>query len=402
MTVTGKSNDDPEINLWAEPSAPPLPATASIPVASALHAPVSTPVATPLGKPAAQPAAQSSAASNGNRTIEKTANPDGSLSVKVTTTNTLSNGSREITIEYFQIPAHMASSASAGIDAGEPPSGLYLTKMEQQTLPPGTSQVPGSASPHPAAAYPMAGNAAPLQQPTSQHATPFEQPGDRRGSKAMAICIAIFVIVTALVIGNLVVSNSSHHASSPSWHYPTPPSPTPWSPTPWSPTPWSSPSWPSPRPTWNPTLSPTVSSGPTVSPRPTASPTASPPPTTSFMPTTEMQSIGYHKYRLVGRGECTNADGKTTYTRDIYSGFGSSPSLCELRCGMDFSYDIDSISKRNERRFVGFQLSTSSSAGCTCLFDPGNLVGPITRSTGVGDTECYRIQSSSQKGVSKS
>ena len=69
---------------------------------------------------------------------------------------------------------------------------------------------------------------------------------------------------------------------------------------------------------------------------------------------------------------------------------------------MDFSYDIDSISKRNERRFVGFQLSTSSSAGCTCLFDPGNLVGPITRSTGVGDTECYRIQSSSQKGVSKS
>ena len=95
-----------------------------------------------------------------------------------------------------------------------------------------------------------------------------------------------------------------------------------------------------------------------------------------------------------------NADGKTTYTRDIYSGFGSSPSLCELRCGMDFSYDIDSISKRNARGFVGFQLSTGS--GCICLFDPGNLIGPITRSTGVGDTECYKLRSSSQKEVSMS
>ncbi|EJK65036.1 hypothetical protein THAOC_14166, partial [Thalassiosira oceanica] len=89
------------------------------------------PVATPLGPPASRPtAAAATAASQGNRKIEKSTNPDGSLAVKVTAAKTLPNGSREITIEYFQIPAHMASSASAGIDAGEPPSGLYLTKME--------------------------------------------------------------------------------------------------------------------------------------------------------------------------------------------------------------------------------------------------------------------------------
>ena len=170
MTVEG--DDDPEIILGAEPSAPPqLAATASIPVASALHAPVPVPVATPLGPPVPLAvAAQSSEASHGNSTIETTANPDdGSLSVKVTTTNTLPNGSGEITTEYFQIPAHMASSVSAGIDVGEPPSGLYLTRKEQRTLPAGTSQSLSSASPHPTTAYPVAGNALPLQRPNNQH-----------------------------------------------------------------------------------------------------------------------------------------------------------------------------------------------------------------------------------------
>ena len=82
MTVEG--DDDPEIIVGAEPSAPPLAETASIPVASALHAPpVPVPVATPLGPPVPLAvAAQSSEASHGNSTIEKTANPDGGLSVE--------------------------------------------------------------------------------------------------------------------------------------------------------------------------------------------------------------------------------------------------------------------------------------------------------------------------------
>ena len=127
-------------------------------------------------------AAQSTAASNGNSTMEKTANPDGSLSVKVATTNTLPNGSGEITTEYFQIPAHMASSVSARIDVGEPPSRLYLTRKEQRTLPAGTSQSPSSASasPHPTTAYPVAGNAVPLQRPSNQH-------DDRRGRTEAAM-----------------------------------------------------------------------------------------------------------------------------------------------------------------------------------------------------------------------
>mmetsp|Transcript_35544 Transcript_35544/g.81281 ORF Transcript_35544/g.81281 Transcript_35544/m.81281 type:complete len:393 (-) Transcript_35544:141-1319(-) len=382
MTVAG--NDDPEINLGAEPSAPPLAATASaIPVASALH---SLPVATPLGPPAPPAAAaQSSAASHGNSTIEKTANPDGSLSVKVTTTNTLPNGLREVTIEYFQIPTHMASSVSAGIDAGEPPSGLYLTKMEQQTLPPGTSQVPSSANPRPTTAYPMAGNAAPVQQPANHH--PFEQPGDRRRRNvAAAICISIVGIAILLAIGANGL-NSNSNASSPSGYFPTPPSPTPWSPNPY---PWSSPSSPS-RPTaWNPapwpwevTTSPTISSGPTLSPRPTSSPTTSPPPTTSVRPTGFFDSTMHHfdhKSNFVGRGECTNAQGKTYDSKSSYSFGQDSHITCSVWCDAE----------NNWNKVVGFQFRRN--VECNCLFDRGNLLGPITGSTGIGDTECYELR----------
>ncbi|EJK54366.1 hypothetical protein THAOC_26015, partial [Thalassiosira oceanica] len=177
MTFSHPSKDDPEIVLSA-PSAPLLAATAPIPSAPGPYAPVSMPVATPLGPPASRPtAAAATAALQGNRKIEKSTNPDGSLAVKVTAAKTLPNGSREITIEYFQIPAHMASSASAGIDAGEPPSGLYLTKMEQRTLPAGTGQAPSSASPRPTTSYPTAGNAAPLQQPTNHDSSSQESLG---------------------------------------------------------------------------------------------------------------------------------------------------------------------------------------------------------------------------------
>ena len=381
FNMTVKGNDDPEINLGAEPSAPPLGATASIPVASALHAPAPMPVATPIGPPAPPAAApQSSAAAHGNSTIEKTANPDGSLSVKVTTTNTLSNGSSEITIEYFQIPAHMASSVSAGIDAGEPPSGLYLNKMEQQTLPPGTSQVPSSASPHPTTAYPMAGNAVPLQQPTNQH-------DEGRGRKmAAAICISIAGVAIVIAIANGL--NSSSPASSPSRYFPTPtpPSPTPWSPNPY---PWSSPSWPSRPPAWNPapwpweiTSSPTVSSRPTASPRPTATPTVSQSPTASVKPTSYQMSGFGNKSEYVGRGQCTNAQGKTTYYSEpsSYSYGKSSPSLCPMFCDMEYNA-------------VGFQFKED--VECSCLFDRGNTLGPITGSTGIGDIECYKLRSRS-------
>mmetsp|Transcript_1900 Transcript_1900/g.4594 ORF Transcript_1900/g.4594 Transcript_1900/m.4594 type:complete len:395 (+) Transcript_1900:221-1405(+) len=386
MTFSHPSKDDPEIVLSAPsapPSAPLLAATAPIPSAPGPYAPVSMPVATPLGPPASRPtAAAATAASQGNRKIEKTTNPDGSLAVKVTAAETLPNGSIKITIEYFQIPAHMASSASVGIDAGEPPSGLYLTKMEQRTMPAGTGQAPSSASPRPMTSYPTVGNAAPLQQPTnhdqSEHpdlrrrillaqamagnAVPLQQPTNhdqsehpdrrRRILLAQVIC---FIIAIVSIIGIYMGLNSSSHASSR-----TPPSP------------WSPPSPP-----------PTVSSRPTVSPSPSASPTVSSPPTTSGKPTSTFDYFGAARYRLVGRGQCMNARGKTTYSQRTT--FYNLRMTCASFCS----------------RFgaVGFELRERDNwaidyeRNCICLVDQQNKLGPITGSSGVGDTKCYKLAS---------
>src|SRR5210317_2318887 len=77
-----------------------------------------------------------------NKNIERTTNADGSLSVTVTTTTIQPNGYRNVTIEYFYIPASMAGTVAMSIDStGDPPSSLYMTKMEEQVLPPGTGTV---------------------------------------------------------------------------------------------------------------------------------------------------------------------------------------------------------------------------------------------------------------------
>ena len=99
-------------------------------------------------------------ASDPNKNIERTTNSDGSLMVKVTTTAPQTNGYREVTIEYFYVPANMAGTVIMAMDAtGEPPSSLYMTKMEQQVLPPGTPEVVSHA-PTPVASAPVASTTA--------------------------------------------------------------------------------------------------------------------------------------------------------------------------------------------------------------------------------------------------
>eukprot|EP00581_Thalassiosira_minuscula_P004240 CAMPEP_0183745388 /NCGR_PEP_ID=MMETSP0737-20130205/66216_1 /TAXON_ID=385413 /ORGANISM="Thalassiosira miniscula, Strain CCMP1093" /LENGTH=373 /DNA_ID=CAMNT_0025981051 /DNA_START=63 /DNA_END=1184 /DNA_ORIENTATION=- len=312
MTVT--PNDDPEIVLggnnreYPEASAPP--ATGS---ATGLRLPtaIATPVvatAPPPTAPPQQPAATTSSGGN----IERTTNDDGSLAVKITNTTTQPNGYREMKIEYFFIPASMVSTVELSLDAGIPPSNLYLTKMEQQTLPPGT----GPAMSRPPSAYPTPGE---TTGSGPQYTQVHETPGGGSCGRSCALCVGVactVIIALAIAGGASSQTHSSHR--SPSYHRYTPapyshwyPPPSPWYPPP--PSPWS-PSTPRPtytweNPTWRytplPSRSPIVPLPPSTSPSPTSSsrPTPTPRPTYFF----ENPTWGHPSSSSVGNNDLVDS-----------------------------------------------------------------------------------------------
>ena len=267
MTVT----EEPEIVLGvddASPSAPPLPTAAAVALPTAI--PTTT---------------------NTGGEIERFFFADGSLSVKITTTTIQPNGFRDVRIESFHIPTDMASAVGMSLDHGDPPSQLYLTKFEQQTLPPGTGAVISSpvsavaASTNPTQS---SGNV-PNEHQHLTNATVQQEDISSRSSggcmRACGICcgIACFIIILLSIIGAVSTSShSSNSGSSPSWHYPPSPSwPTP------SPH-WYSPSYPTRHHPIYPTPSrPTTSSSPTYWYQNTHHWTFSTsPPTISHQPTT--------------------------------------------------------------------------------------------------------------------
>ena len=132
MTIT---NDDPEITFGGMDNDP-LP---SAPPATASMIDNNLPTATAIGSPLVSSPTTTTSSSGGN--IERTFNDDGSLSIKITTTTSQPNGYREVQIEYFHIPSNMVDSVSLSLDAGNKPSSLYLTKVENQLLPPGTEKL---------------------------------------------------------------------------------------------------------------------------------------------------------------------------------------------------------------------------------------------------------------------
>mmetsp|Transcript_20194 Transcript_20194/g.30739 ORF Transcript_20194/g.30739 Transcript_20194/m.30739 type:complete len:153 (+) Transcript_20194:16-474(+) len=114
-------NDEPDI-IVGGPSAPPI--------ATAVPAGGDDPSAAPMAT-----AVPVTASNNPSKNIERTTNVDGSIAVKATTTSRRPNGYRDVTIEYFYVPANMAGTVMVMMSmdsTGEPPSSLYLTKMEQQ------------------------------------------------------------------------------------------------------------------------------------------------------------------------------------------------------------------------------------------------------------------------------
>jgi len=290
-TMTRPAEDEPEIVLGA-PSAPP--ATASLtglPTATAFATPA---VATPVGRPI-----ENNSTTAGGK-IERTSNADGSLHVKITTTTTQPNGYREVKIEYFRIPANMAGSVNMQLNAGDAPSNLYMTKMEQQTLPPGTGEVVS----RPPSAYPTSNQAtAGTGQAHNEQAVYQGGSSSDESRKICAICVGMCCLVF-IILGIVGAANEGATRSADNWtpnwepsYYP-PPSPY-WTPYPvYTPsyyhTPRPVPSYPtvSPRPSttrptnwWDKkdpwtmwTQTPTVSPRPTVSPDPTYSPTITRPP----------------------------------------------------------------------------------------------------------------------------
>lgn len=293
MTIA-VNNEEPDIVLGGDgpaPSAPP--ASASMTGAGAdgfsqtetagLLTAIATPVSLPTASappPIAAAAIVTTTSSGGN--IERTTDSDGSLSVKITTTTPQPNGYREVRVEYFHIPSGMASAVSMSLDNGDPPSSLYMTKMEQQILPPGTGAVMSRPPATTTSAYPNPGHTS-TAQPSSGTPHYIANNGSSSSSsgniclKRCGLCCGLLCLVFIILVIAGAVSESNSHSSSytpPSY---TPPSYTPPSYTPPTPSwpPWPSPSWPKPHytpsvPTPQPNPpSPTISPRPTTSPRPT-------------------------------------------------------------------------------------------------------------------------------------
>ncbi|KAL9187131.1 hypothetical protein ACHAXT_010851 [Thalassiosira profunda] len=292
--MTVPANDDPEIVVEGTDPAPSAPPAA---ISSTLPTVIATPVTSASTPAATAPPLAAATTTNAGGNVERTTNADGSLTVRITTTRTQPNGYREVTTEHFHIPAGVVSTVALSLDQGDPPSSLYMTRMEQQTLPPGTGEVTTRPP-----AYPTPGfeNNTQTQQhqpdaPASQESND-DSAANRNRRHALGGVLTGIVAVFIIALG---ISGSSDNNNSPSWSPPSPsytpwPSPSspswpshPWSspshpiwhdsptasPYPTSATPWPVPTWPSwPSPhlhPWSSTPYPTRSTSPTASPAPT-------------------------------------------------------------------------------------------------------------------------------------
>lgn len=135
----------PQPRRASSPTAPPMEYLVDgddLPIAVAVAIPPpSTPTAT---RDEAIPPT-SAAAPNVIITIDRSSNVlrDGSLSLTINTTTHYPNGHRERKIEYYRIPRNMVRKVSAALDNGNNmPNTSYLVRMEQQSLPPGTTDLP--------------------------------------------------------------------------------------------------------------------------------------------------------------------------------------------------------------------------------------------------------------------
>lgn len=215
--MTVKDTNDPEISF--DPSAssrPTAPPADDLPAASA----TAIPVVSATAVPDSTSGTQSSLLPDGSN-IERTANADGSLSVKVTKTTTQSDGSRSIRIEEYEIPANMARTVVQSMDmTGEAPTSLYLTRIEDHRLPPGsqndgvgtggTVQTGGTA--YPTAGASSGGSAAGGAAITT---APVMTGDNEQRQILLRWCAVVGVsMVVGLVMAGVL---NSRHSSSISW-----------------------------------------------------------------------------------------------------------------------------------------------------------------------------------------
>jgi len=170
---------------------------------------------------------------NKNIEIERVTNADGSLTVKATTTSRQSNGYMDVTIEYFYVPANMAGAVSMSMDStGEPPSSLYMTKMEQQVLPPGTGEVVSHAPsvvPQATAATTGTGGAYSSQPYIHEDTVEVSSNSSRGCAICCGVCLLIIAILSIIgVVTRLSNKNNYTWTPAPAPYWPSAPAPYDW------------------------------------------------------------------------------------------------------------------------------------------------------------------------------
>ena len=195
-----------------EPSAPPLSeldaeesTTADYSMPCALATPVSPPALAPRHHYSTRVVATPVTANDDTveRRVERTYEPDGSLSVEVvTTTARRADGSREVRIENYRIPAEDAW----GLADGRSPGDECLTRVEVRSLPPGVAVDFGTTA--------SSSSTQPARRPDDDATVPDRGRRSRRGMKCCcvilcAVCTGgVCLIIILFVLGAIFLPNA--------------------------------------------------------------------------------------------------------------------------------------------------------------------------------------------------
>ena len=153
---------------------------------------------------------------NGNGTLERSFNTDGSLAVKViTTVTTRQDQSKEITTEYFHIPSNMASKVMKTLDAGSPPRSVYRTNMNTRIeeaaagssniTPPNAQAIAPTPTPPaipPTTRSPPTTNNTGIGSPQSRQPS---TPQEAEAAKEKKDCVTCTVTIAVAIIVGLIV-----------------------------------------------------------------------------------------------------------------------------------------------------------------------------------------------------
>lgn len=234
-------------------------------------------------------------------------------------------------IEYFHIPANMASTVTMSLDAGGSPSNLYMTKMEQQVLPPGTGAVMSRPPAYPTPGYTTTTTTAPPHQ--QQTVVLGSSENDSRKFLGLCCGTVCLILVILGIVGGAAEESYTQSSGGYDDYWPTPS---------WTPYPVSTPSWGYPTPTppgrsgsptyWWEKTNPFSTPSPTITPEPTTTPSPTYPP---FVYTIPPAFAPFFNYPTISPS--SGLDGTTSKADDDASEGSTDPSMNSHKKGHDES-----------------------------------------------------------------